>query len=137
METKNTLIDNSGQQSLNEIKIDSYISIFFFTVQDFLNWWYVKMPIWHLRRLVRVSVVIDDQFSISLLLRNFFLPWHRDNSMIGYIFGIIMKLLYLPIAIFIYLLCITLYLVFFIFWLLLPVGTLVFIILSFFNSLII
>ncbi len=40
MEAKNALIDNSGQQSLSEIKIDSYISIFFFTIQDFLNWWY-------------------------------------------------------------------------------------------------
>jgi hypothetical protein len=37
METKNALIDNSGQQSLNEIKIDSYLSIFFFTVQDILT----------------------------------------------------------------------------------------------------
>jgi len=117
MEAKNALIDNSGQQSLSEIKIDSYISIFFFTIQDFLNWWYVKMPIWHLRRLTRLSVVVDDQFSISLLLKNFFLPWHRDNSMIGYLFGIVMKLL------------------FFLFWLLLPIGSLVFIILSFFNSL--
>jgi hypothetical protein len=135
MEAKNALIDNSGQQSLSEIKIDSYISIFFFTIQDFLNWWYVKMPIWHLRRLTRLSVVIDDQFSISLLLKNFFLPWHRDNSMIGYLFGIIMKLLYLPIGIFIYLLCMGLYLLFFLFWLLLPIGSLVFIILSFFNSL--
>jgi len=135
MKAKNALIDNSGQQSLNEIEIDSYLSIFFFTVQDFLNWWYVRMPIWHLRRLVRLSVVIDDQFSISLLLKNFFLPWHRDNSMIGYLFGIIMKLLYLPIGIFIYLLCMTLYFLFFLFWLLLPIGSLVFIILSFFNSL--
>ncbi len=135
METKNALIDNSGQQSLNEIKIDSYLTIFFFTVQDFLNWWYVKMPIWHLRRLVRLSVVVDDQFSISLLLKNFFLPWHRDYSVIGYIFGIIMKLLYLPIAMFIYFLCVSFYLAFLIFWLLLPIGSLVFIILSFFNSL--
>jgi hypothetical protein len=132
MEAKNKLADSSGQQLLNEIKIDSYPSILFFTFQDFLRWWYIKMPVWHLRRFGRLSVVVDDQFSITLLLKNFFLPWHRDYSLIGYVFGILMKLLYLPIAISIYFLCISLYLILFLFWLVLPVGALVFIIISFF-----
>ena len=132
MEAKNTLVDSSGQQLLNEIKIDSYLNIFLFTFQDFLRWWYIKMPIWHLRRLGRLSVVVDDQFSITLLLRHFFLPWHRDYSLIGYVFGILMKLLYLPVAIAIYLLCMTSYLIVFLFWLILPVGALVFVIISFF-----
>lgn len=132
MEAKNTLADSSGQQLLNEIKIDSYLSIFFFTFQDFLRWWYIKMPIWHLRRLGRLGVVVDDQFSISLLIKNFFLPWHRDYSLIGYVFGILMKILYLPIAITIYLLCMLIYFTLFLFWLILPVGALVFVIISFF-----
>lgn len=132
MEAKNTLVDSSGQQLLNQIKIDSYIAIFLFTFQDFLRWWYIKMPIWHLRRLARLSIVIDDQFSISLLLRHFFLPWHRDNSAIGYLFGILMKILFLPFGISIYLASIALYLLLFIFWLILPIGSLVFVIISLF-----
>lgn len=132
MEAKNTLVDSSGQQSLNEIKIDSYLAIFLFTIQDFLRWWYVKMPIWHLRRLARLSVVVDDQFSISLLVKNFFLPWHRDYSVIGYIFGIVMKILFLPIGTSIYLLTMSIYLLIFLSWLLLPIGALVFVIISFF-----
>lgn len=132
MEAKNTLVDSSGQQLLNQIKIDSYIAIFLFTFQDFLRWWYIKMPIWHLRRLARLSIVIDDQFSVSLLIRHFFLPWHRDNSAIGYLFGILMKVLFLPFGISIYLASIALYLLLFIFWLILPIGSLVFVIISLF-----
>jgi hypothetical protein len=132
MEAKNTLVDSSGQQLLNEIKIDSYLSILFSTFQDFLRWWYIKMPVWHLRRLGRLSVVLDDQFSINLLLRHFFLPWHRDYSLIGYVFGILMKILYLPIAISIYFLCLTISFTIFLFWLVLPIGALVFVIISFF-----
>ena len=129
MKTENKLIDNSGQQLLNEIKVDSFATIFFFSIQDFLRWWYIKMPVWHLRRLLRLSIVLDDQFSISLLIKHFFIPWHRDYSLIGYIFGIVMKILYLPLAILIYLVCIISYiLVFFI----LPIGTLLFVIISLF-----
>lgn len=130
MKTKNTLVDSSGQQLLNQIKIDSYPAIAIYTFQDFLRWWYIKMPVWHLRRFARLSVVLDDQFSISLLLKNFFLPWHRDFSVIGIFFGILMKLLYLPIGISIYLICIMFYLFLFISWLILPIGSLVFVLIS-------
>ena len=132
MQIKNTLADNSGQQLLNEIKIDSYSTIFVFTLQDFLRWWYIKMPIWHLRRFARLSIVIDDQFSISLLFRHFFLPWHRDFSVIGYVFGILMKILYLPIAIAVYMICMIFYFLLFVSWLILPIGSLVFVIISLF-----
>ena len=132
MKAENTLIDTSGQQLLNQIKIDSYSTILIFTFQDFLRWWYVKMPTWHLRRLLRLSIVIDDQFSISLLLRYFFLPWHRDFSLIGYVFGILIKLMYLPIVISVYLLCILIYIIVFFVWLILPIGSLVFVIISIF-----
>jgi hypothetical protein len=132
MKTTNTLVDSSGQQLLNQIKIDSYLSIARFTFQDFLKWWYIKMPIWHLRRFARLSIVLDDQFSISLLIRNFFLPWHRDYSVIGYVFGVIMKILYLPIGMTIYLLSMILYLLVFILWLILPVASSVFVLISLF-----
>lgn len=132
MKTENKLIDNSGQQLLNEIKVDSFATIFFFSIQDFLRWWYIKMPVWHLRRLLRLSIVLDDQFSISLLIKHFFVPWHRDYSLIGYIFGIVMKILYLPLAILIYLVCIISYILVFFIWLILPIGTLLFVIISLF-----
>lgn len=133
MESKNTILDSSGQQLLNESKIDSYQMIFIYSFQNFLRWWYVKMPVWHLRRFARLSLVVDDQFSISLLLSNFFIPWHRDYSMIGIVFGIIMKLLYLPIAIAIYLTCILFYISIIIIWIVLPIATITFILTSIFR----
>ncbi len=132
MKSENKLIDNSGQQLLNEIKVESFTTIFFFSIQDFLRWWYIKMPVWHLRRLLRLSIVIDDQFSISLLIKHFFIPWHRDYSLIGYVFGILMKILYLPLAIALYIISIISYILVFLIWLILPIASLLFIIISLF-----
>jgi len=103
-----------------------------FTFQDFLKWWYIKMPVWHLRRFSRLSIVLDDQFSISLLLKHFFQPWHRDYSVIGFVFGILMKILYLPFALSIYITGMLSYFLFFLIWLILPIGSLVFVIISIF-----
>jgi len=85
------------------------------------------MPIWHLRKLARISVVVNDNLSLSLLVQNFFLPWHRDYSMMGYVFGLLIKILYIPIALIIYLTSILVYTIIILIWLLLPIGTLTFI----------
>ncbi len=128
---KNTLTNGGEQQLLNESKVDSTFSIVRYSIKEFLNWWYIKMSIWHLKMLGRVSVLLDDNLSISLLLKNFFLPWHRDYSFIGYIFGILIKLVYLPFAVTTYLLLCTLYFILIAIWLLLPPATIFFILRSF------
>ena len=130
MEVKNSVSDNSGQQLLSGTKVDSYAAVLLYSVQDFLRWWYIKMPIWHLRQLNRLSIVVDDYLSLSVLLKTFFIPWHRDYSLMGFLFGIAMRILYLPIATAIYLLIVTFYLLVIIFWLTLPVATITFIISS-------
>ena len=131
MESKNLIINNSGQQLLNETKVNSYFEIFVNFLQNFLSWWYIQMPIWHLRTLKRLVVVLDDNLSFSLLLTHFFLPWHRDKNPLGYLVGILSKLFYLPIAFIIISLAIVTYILFILFWLLLPPSTLLFIIRSF------
>lgn len=130
MEVKNSVSDNSGQQLLSGTKVDSYAAVLLYSLQDFLRWWYIKMPIWHLRQLNRLSLVVDDYLSLSVLLKTFFIPWHRDYSFMGFLFGIVMRLLYLPIATAIYLLIVTFYLLIIIFWLVLPIATITFIISS-------
>ncbi|KUK75876.1 MAG: transmembrane(s)protein [candidate division WS6 bacterium 34_10] len=131
METKNLLFDNSGQQLLNETKVDSYLEIFNNFIRDFIQWWYVQMPIWHLRALRRIVIFLDDNLSFSLLLKNFFVPWHRDKNAIGYLIGITSKVIYLPIAFIIIATFTTTYIFFIFFWLLLPPSTVVLIIRSF------
>lgn len=130
MEVKNSVSDNSGQQLLTGTKVDSYSAILLYSFQDFLKWWYIKMPIWHLRELNRIATVVDDQLSLSLLAKTFFTPWHRDYSAMGYLFGIVMRILYLPIALSIFLIFFFGYFLFIIFWLILPVATLTLIITS-------
>lgn len=131
MESKNLVIDNSGQQLLNETKVNSYFEFFINFLQNFLNWWYVQMPIWHLRTLRRIIIVLDDNLSFSLLLTHFFLPWHRDKNALGYLVGITSKIVYLPVAFAIITIAVITYILFIFFWLLLPPSTLVFIIRSF------
>jgi len=127
MAQQNILTNTGGQQLLNESSIDSNIVIVGYTLRQFIRWWYAKMSIWHLKMLGRISVFLDDNLSITLLLRNFFLPWHRDFSFIGYVFGILIKVLYLPIAIGIYIFFCIIYIALILVWLLLPPVTLLFI----------
>ena len=129
----NILTSNGGQKVLNENKVDNLFVIFTYTTREFMYWWYVRMPLWHLRMLARISTFIDDNLSISLLLKNFFIPWHRDFSFIGYIFGILIKLLYLPIAVMAYILVCTLYLVLLLLWFMLPPASVFFILRSIFS----
>ena len=127
MVQQNILTNSSGQQLLNESGVDSNIEMIGYTFKQFIRWWYIKMSMWHLKMLGRISVFLDDNLSITLLLKNFFLPWHRDFSFIGYVFGILIKILYLPIAVGIYLLFCTMYTALILVWFLLPPVTLLFI----------
>lgn len=88
------------------------------------------MPIWHLRELNRISIVVDDQLSLSFLLKTFFVPWHRDYTFMGITFGIVMRIIYIPIALVIYLTMVLLYLGIILIWLILPIATITFIITS-------
>lgn len=130
---KNTLTNNGGQQLLNENGIDSTFSILRYSIKEFLNWWYIKMLVWHLKMLERVSTLADDNLSLSLLLKNFFLPWHRDYSFIGYVFGILIKLIYIPLALITYIILCTIYILVILLWLLLPPATVLFILRSLFT----
>lgn len=101
-----------------------------YSTKDFMYWWYVRMPVFYLLSLRRIATVINDKFSISLLLSTFFTPWHRDSSLPGYLIGITVRILYLPIALFVLLLTIVGYLVFIIFWLITPMAAILLIIFS-------
>jgi len=99
-------------------------------LKDFFEWWYVQMPVKYILMLRRVTLIINDKFSISILIKTFLIPWHRDTSFVGYLIGIIMRIIYLPIAITILLFSIGGYLAFILFWLFIPVTTLIMIFIS-------
>lgn len=91
------------------------------------------MPLRHLRKFGRLSTVLDDNLSITLLIGTFFVPWHRDKSIMGYLFGILIRLLYLPIAISIYSITMIVSFVLIVIWLLLPLVAIIFTVISIFR----
>ena len=87
---------------------------------SFIRWWYTEVTIWLIRLFKRVAIICDDTFSISILLRTFFIPWHRDYSITGRIFGIIIRLLYLPVALIITATILMVIVAFMLIWVTLP-----------------
>ena len=59
------------------------------------------MPTWYIGIIQRAATVLDDIFSISLLTKTFFIPFHRDRSWVGRGFGIAIRMIYIPLAAFI------------------------------------
>lgn len=114
------------EKNLNEI--GSLPEMIFFTMKDFLFWWYIQMPQKIAQSIVRILVYVDDQFSISLLFSTFLIPWKRDMTAVGYFMGIIVRIIYLPLSLIIYLVTLILSFFTFLFWVLLPPVTIFFII---------
>jgi hypothetical protein len=114
------------EHELNEI--GSIPAIVVFTIKDFFFWWYIQMPFKLGESIGRLLTFFNDQLSISLLLSTFFVPWRRDYSAVGHFMGIMVRIVYLPIAILIYVLTAILSLLTFIGWLVLPLVTCFFII---------
>lgn len=107
----------------NQYKQVSISTLFLNWLSNIIRWWYIAMPVWYILSMRRVLTVIDDKFSISLLITNFFVSWHRDNSFVGFFIGIIMKLLFIPIGLFILLTTLFSYMLFILLWLLIPMIT--------------
>lgn len=70
-------------------------------LSDFIVWWHYTMPTNWFRILWRIIVSLNDTLSITSLIINFFVPWRRDNSRVGKVMGIIIRIIYIPIASFI------------------------------------
>ena len=101
------------------------VRIFVLTVYDFFEWWYIEMPILIYKYLSRISVIMLDQLSIGVLMKNFLTPWHRHKKPIGYFMGIVMRILYLPIALFIYASTMLIGIIVLFGWILLPILTVI------------
>ncbi|KKR06203.1 MAG: hypothetical protein UT34_C0001G0243 [candidate division WS6 bacterium GW2011_GWF2_39_15] len=100
------------------------------TIQDFLNWWYIKQPVAILKHYIRLIDIIDDRFSTSFLLRTFFVPWHRDNQPVGYLVGVIARLFFIPLGLTLIALTTTGYFSLLLFWIVIPWTALVMFLIS-------
>ncbi len=100
------------------------------TVKDFIGWWYIKQPIIFIKQYIRLIDIIDDRFSTSFLIRYFFVPWHRDKHFVGYMIGIIARLIFIPIGLLLIAITTTGYLTLLIFWVSIPIISLIMTIIS-------
>lgn len=124
MAAPTTILTNKySSQIFDELESTSVYKLIFNEVKALVYWWYVTMPVWYVLSLRRILTIIDDQYSISLLLSHFFTPWHRDFTFVGYFIGVIMKLLFLPIGFFVIVTTLGLYLLFLVFWFAIPIIT--------------
>lgn len=100
------------------------------TFKDFISWWYVVQPVAFIKQYIRLIDIIDDKFSTSFLIRTFFVPWHRDRQFVGYLVGIIARIIFIPIGLVLIALTTTGYLSLLIFWVIIPIVTIILIIVS-------
>ncbi len=119
--------DIFAQTKINQ---DSPLQIIKLSIYDFIYWWYVISPVTHILRLRRLLTVIDDAFSVTFSISTLFLPWHRDYTFVGYLIGIIMRMLLIVPGTIVLLTTLILYLAFMIFWLLIPVTSTILTIIS-------
>ena len=70
---------------------------FFFFLRSFFGWWYGDIPLTIFSLLRRTIIVINDVTSFSLIVRGFFRPWKNDYNIAGWLVGIFIKTLYIPI----------------------------------------
>jgi hypothetical protein len=113
-----------------QISSSNILSVIIFSFKDFLDWWYVQMPIVYMLYLKRISTVVNDRLSITTLLKTFHIPWHRDYKLVGYFVGITARLLYLPIAILIYLTAVIAVILLLVFWIVVPMLSIILLILT-------
>lgn len=84
----------------------SYIGQLFDFIRNFFAWWYGDIPLSLLSFLKRVLVILDDTTSFSIILKGFFKPWKNDYNIAGWLVGMSIKAVYLPIILVLFLLTI-------------------------------
>ena len=89
-------------------------------ITSFVTWWYIEMPTWYMGLLRRIAILCDDTLSISILAKTFFVPFHRDSSWVGRGFGIAIRTVYLPMALFVTAIILLICLLLILIWALLP-----------------
>lgn len=71
-------------------------SIDFF--RSFFGWWYGDIPLALFALLRRVFQVFNDTTSFGVILRGYFRPWKNDYNIAGWLVGMVIKTIYLPLS---------------------------------------
>lgn len=89
----------------------SVIGGFFSFMHSFFAWWYGDIPLILFAKLQRTLVVINDITSFGVILKGFFRPWKNDYNIAGWLVGMVIKTVYLPIIATLFVLTVLLFLI--------------------------
>lgn len=82
---------------LREPNFIDYIGAFIDSFRSFFGWWYGDLPLTILALLKRTLIILNDTTSFSIVLFGLFSPWKNDYNIAGWLVGLTIKLIYLPI----------------------------------------
>lgn len=78
--------------------IFDYAGLHLSFVQDFILWWYVDIPTYLLGILKRINIVLLDSTSLPIILKGYLKPWRNDYNIAGWVVGMFLKTVYIPVA---------------------------------------
>ena len=81
--------------------IFDYIGLHLSFVQDFVLWWYVDIPSYLLGIFKRVNIVLLDSTSLPIIVKGYLKPWRNDYNIAGWVVGMFLKTVYIPVATFV------------------------------------
>ncbi len=113
-----TSADIFNTENHEEISIPQFIKD---SLSDFFSWWYIVMPVKIILNMRRVLTIIDDKFSISFIFQTVHIPWHRDYHFVGYFIGFAARLVVLIPGVLVFLTTLSLFILYILFWLAIPV----------------
>ncbi len=64
---------------------------------EFIIWWFVAVPTYIIKSIIRTNTIFNDSTSFSIILFGFFKPWKNDNNIAGWVIGLIIKSIYIPV----------------------------------------
>lgn len=67
-------------------------------IRSFFGWWYGDIPLALFALLRRVFQVFNDTTSFGVILRGYFRPWKNDYNIAGWLVGMVIKTIYLPLS---------------------------------------
>ncbi len=94
---------------LKEPTIFDYFSAALESFRSFFGWWYGDLPLTIIALLKRTLVVLNDTTSFSVVLLGLFSPWKNDYNIAGWVVGLFIKLIYLPLILILFLFVVALF----------------------------
>ncbi|PIR44287.1 hypothetical protein COV23_00620 [Candidatus Wolfebacteria bacterium CG10_big_fil_rev_8_21_14_0_10_31_9] len=97
-----------------------FLNRFIYRISEFIRRWYLESARFYTHFIISLLEKLDGTFALKITWRHFGEPLYQDRTIFGYIFGFIFRSIRLFIGAFIYGVLITLAVIIFVVWALIP-----------------